>query len=798
MSLRLILTTLLLAAILLASTTVFGIRQASAFDPGGPPPRGGVPTVVTGNWEWVNYQPTGGSYSPQQEINNNNVGFLEMKWIFPYTSIGDQHGFSRSGVVSNPQEGSSAPALVIDGIVYVAKNDGRIHAVNALDGSEVWTSEGISQVDFAGLVVEFPYLEGSRGHTHAINFYRDQGWLMMSNIPCYQAAWNIEDGSLAWEMFPDQLCGTNEELGDPALAAAQPGQGIGSLGNQGLFPSIKNHPPSFMGDIMIIPVMGASGAGGRSSIRGFDMSNPQNPVPLYRTWLAPPAQGDPNWAIDQCDIVNGNGWFFERPEFLRSGQLAKNCRDVPDDVLLNDWINLIPDTPHFGKVHTSSAVSPVWGNMPISQTTGFVYMGTGDIGAYPNGSFRYGPNLHGSGIVALDATTGELKWFFAAVPHDLWDQDCSWGGIIANSGGTEVLIKGCKSGNIFALNSLTGEPLWVYDSPALDTIRDFGSGAGGVAKDENGNVVAGGACCDMTKHDMSRPWMNCAVWNEETSQCTDTTGVSQGAVRTACYTECLESDIAYDGERVYVGLHVNRGLQQVLNVRDFGNNGQGLSATCDECIDTGVLEAIDINTGDIVWSLQLGEASGFRGGILVTGGVVYAYASDGNLYMVNSETGELLAKKFFGIPVSVAPTIGMDSNGDHKIFLHIGGGGGFLFASNQLPGNLAAFGLPDVLPEPEIVEVIREVPGPERVVEVPGPERIVEVEVPGAERIVEVEVPGPEVVVEVQVPGPERIVEVPGPEVQVQTISPISYVAIGLGVVLIVISGVLFTRRRGT
>ena len=46
-------------------------------------------------------------------------------------------------------------------------------------------------------------------------------------------------------------------------------------------------------------------------------------------------------------------------------------------------------------------------------------------------------------------------------------------------------------------------------------------------------------------------------------------------------------------------------------------------------------------------------------------------------------------------------------------------------------GQEEAFGLPDVLPEPEIVEVVREVP-------VPGPERV-EVELPGPERIVEVD-----------------------------------------------------------
>ena len=51
-------------------------------------------------------------------------------------------------------------------------------------------------------------------------------------------------------------------------------------------------------------------------------------------------------------------------------------------------------------------------------------------------------------------------------------------------------------------------------------------------------------------------------------------------------------------------------------------------------------------------------------------------------------------------------------------------------------------------------------------------------------------------VVEVEV---ERIVEVEKEvpvEVEVETISPVSYVAIGLGVILVVVAGVLYSRTR--
>ena len=74
----------LLVALILALSSFALV--ANAFDPGGPPGGGGVPKVVTGNWEFINYQPTGGSYSPQFEIHNENVqistkvGHVSVQW----------------------------------------------------------------------------------------------------------------------------------------------------------------------------------------------------------------------------------------------------------------------------------------------------------------------------------------------------------------------------------------------------------------------------------------------------------------------------------------------------------------------------------------------------------------------------------------------------------------------------------------------------------------------------------------------------------------------------------------------
>ena len=42
-----------------------------------------------------------------------------------------------------------------------------------------------------------------------------------------------------------------------------------------------------------------------------------------------------------------------------------------------------------------------------------------------DGTVRPGDNLYTESIVAVDATTGEYKWHYQQVPHDVWDFDAT-------------------------------------------------------------------------------------------------------------------------------------------------------------------------------------------------------------------------------------------------------------------------------------------------------------------------------------------------------------------------------------
>ena len=120
-------------------------------------------------------------------------------------------------------------------------------------------------------LAEFPYMQGQYGHTHAINYYADRNELILSSAPCWLKSLNAEDGTMAWQLGPELLCGTQAEMGNPLGA-------MGTFKSKGYMSGIQNHPPQIIDDIVVWPSFGASGRGGRSSLIGIDISNPASPT----------------------------------------------------------------------------------------------------------------------------------------------------------------------------------------------------------------------------------------------------------------------------------------------------------------------------------------------------------------------------------------------------------------------------------------------------------------------------------------------------------------------------------------
>ena len=61
--------------------------------------------------------------------------------------------------------------------------------------------------------------------------------------------------------------------------------------------------------------------------------------------------------------------------------------------------------------------------MTVDEPRGIVYVPVGTPATDFYGADRLGSNLYGSTLLALDAMTGRLKWYFQTTHHDNWDYD---------------------------------------------------------------------------------------------------------------------------------------------------------------------------------------------------------------------------------------------------------------------------------------------------------------------------------------------------------------------------------------
>jgi quinoprotein glucose dehydrogenase len=108
----------------------------------------------------------------------------------------------------------------------------------------------------------------------------------------------------------------------------------------------------------------------------------------------------------------------------------------------------------------------VW-YMTIDAKTGTLFMSVG--GPSPNyyGGDRPGADLFGNSIVAVDAESGKLKWWFQTIHHDLWDSDLPAPPTLVDikvEGKTiPALAETGKAAFMYILDRNTGKPVFGVD-----------------------------------------------------------------------------------------------------------------------------------------------------------------------------------------------------------------------------------------------------------------------------------------------------------------------------------------------
>jgi glucose dehydrogenase len=106
----------------------------------------------------------------------------------------------------------------------------------------------------------------------------------------------------------------------------------------------------------------------------------------------------------------------------------------------------------------------VWTFFTADLERGLLYMPFGSANNDYYGTDRQGVNLFANSLVAVDAETGRLRWYFQAIHHDLWDYDLPVPPILFDvlHDGHEIPAVGAmsKMGMLFILDRVTGKPIY--------------------------------------------------------------------------------------------------------------------------------------------------------------------------------------------------------------------------------------------------------------------------------------------------------------------------------------------------
>jgi glucose dehydrogenase len=111
-----------------------------------------------------------------------------------------------------------------------------------------------------------------------------------------------------------------------------------------------------------------------------------------------------------------------------------------------------------------------WAPMAADPELGLVYIPTkGGVQDF-YGGFRPGDNLFGNSIIALDVETGERRWHFQTVKHDVWNYDLPTAPVLMDvtidGEVVPIIAQASKQSFLYVLNRETGEPIWpIEDRP---------------------------------------------------------------------------------------------------------------------------------------------------------------------------------------------------------------------------------------------------------------------------------------------------------------------------------------------
>jgi alcohol dehydrogenase (cytochrome c) len=282
----------------------------------------------------------------------------------------------------------------------------------------------------------------------------------------------------------------------------------------------------------------------------------------------------------------------------------------------------------------------VWQTPAVDPELGLIYFSTGNPAPDFNGAVREGDNLFTASVMALDAATGEYRWHFQAVRHDIWDYDLPTPVILFDAPIDGTMRKGIaatgKTGWLYILDRETGEPLIgiedrpVPQEPAQRTAASQPYPIGDAYIPQRVDIAPEGYEL-VNEGRIFTPFLGAAgVPVNPSLQGGANWPPSSYDPTTNLYYVCSSNDVG-----------VFRGGDRDFEEPEAGVQYIGGQVGLAPLPATGVFAAFDVTTNRIVWRHAWGEMC-YSGSVTTAGGLVFVGRNDGRLTALDSSTGRRL------------------------------------------------------------------------------------------------------------------------------------------------------------
>ena len=536
-------------------------------------------------------------YSSLSQINQKNVHQLALVWKV------------ETGVKATFQ----ATPIVVDGVMYVSLPYNHVLALDAVTGKQLWKYTHDRKSDW-------PMCCGPANRGVAVA----EGKVFIGTVDARLIALDAKTGEKQWDIdvAANQVNTEHQE----ALSGNDPNKTRKVTGGTGV--GIAMAPVVFNHKVMI----GITGVG-----YGLHIDNPRSDAPLGAVIGVTGRYGRPGF-LAAYDVKDGHQvWQFDTiPKQGWEGQFTTRTPDgnqfQRDTAAERSALKDYPDAATFGG-------GSAWSTPAIDTATNTLYFGTGNPSPQMNDVSRPGDNLYTVSLVALDTETGQYKWHYQQVPHDLWGYDLASPPVLFDyqyQGKTIAAVgQASKTGWFHIHDRKTGQFL-TKSAPFVPQHNLFSKPS------KEGTVIYPGI-------------LGGANWSP----------VSLDEKNQKVYVAAMHSPIKYTVHETTV----NAGEKPIRYAASEPTDDPRW----------GVLSSIDLASGKVLWQRKTTQP--LVGGVLSTnGGLLFCGEGNGTFSAYNNSTGDLLWQYQSSYGVN-APPVTYSANRNQ--YIAVVSGGNSLFGFSQ-------------------------------------------------------------------------------------------------------------------